>query len=133
MWDLQSLFNPRKLNIIHTWYKTPIKIVSPSPLDRAHLPPSNHMAFSNAIIRCEVYLPLHLYFVKILDYYNITPFQFAPNVYCFMVELYMLFHRLGLGEPELENFVWFYQVKTCSNNHGIYYFSKWVAEGLVGI
>lgn len=45
----------------------------------------------------------------------------------------MLFHKLGLGGPEPEDFAWFYHVKARSNDHGIYYFNKFFPEGIVRI
>lgn len=100
--------------------------------DRAHLPPAGQIVFLDAIMRYGVYLPLKPYFRRIIEYYNFAHFQLIPNAYRLMVVLYIIFHRLKLGEPQLENFVWVFQIKYCID-FGLYYFNKWVVEGLGGI
>lgn len=60
IWDLTSRFNLRKLKSIHRWYRTSMLITLPWGEDQANLPLARHIMFTDAIMRCEVYLLLHL-------------------------------------------------------------------------
>ena len=47
-----------------------------------------------------------------------------------MIGLYGLFVEQGLGPPTVEEFTWFYSVKSNKGDDGFYYFSKRPAKGL---
>lgn len=131
-WYIQSEFNEMKLLSIRRWYRTDAAITILGPEGRLHCPPIGQIASSNMIMQCGVYLPLLPYFKRIIEYYDVSPFQLVPNVYHLMVALYLIFCRLGLREPQPKDFAWFFQIKSFIN-FSFYYFNKWVVEGLVKI
>lgn len=77
-------------------------------------------------------LPLHPHFIRMCEYYNLTPFQFVPNEYRYMAGMYILYHKLGFNEPSPEEFIWFYQLKVCSDE-GYFYTSKCLINSLNGV
>lgn len=104
-----------------------VPISTPLPTDRA-----SEILSSDAIMRCGVALSLHPYFIRIYEYYNLTPFQFVPNAYKYIVGMYIIYHKLGFGEPTPEEFTWFYQLKVYSDER-YFYTSKWPIRSLNGI
>ena len=131
-WDTQTEFNERKMLRLRRSYQTGATITIPGTENRAHLPPVGQIAMSEPIMRCGVFLPLLPYFCRITEYYGIAPFQLVPNAYRAMVALYIIFFKLGIGEPQPEDFAWFYQIKSCGDL-GFYYFSKWADKTLVAV
>ena len=47
-----------------------------------------------------------------------------------MIRLFGLFTEQGLGPPTVDEFAWFYSVKSNKGDKGFYYFSKRPAKGL---
>ena len=50
-----------------------------------------------------------------------------------MIGLFSLFAEHGMGLPTVEEFAWFYSVKSNKNNKGFYYFAKRPVKGLQAI
>lgn len=132
IWETETEFNERKMLRLRRSYQTGATITIPGTENRAHLPPVGQIAISEAIMRCGVFLPLFPYFRRIIEYYGVAPFQLVPNAYRAMVVLYIIFFKLGIGEPQPEDFAWFYQIKSCGD-FGFFYFSKWANKTLVAV
>ena len=132
IWETETEFNERKLSRLRRSYRTSATITIPGAGGRAHLPPVGQIAISEVIMRCGVFLPLLPYFCRIIEYYRLAPFQLVPNAYRAMVALYVIIFKLGIGEPQPEDFAWFYQIKSCGD-FGFFYFSKWADKTLVAV
>ncbi|PON42863.1 hypothetical protein PanWU01x14_278410 [Parasponia andersonii] len=72
--------------------------------NRPHTSFYRNASFSDAILRCSVYLPLHLYIKSVVDYYSVVPFQLTLNTYRYMVCLYIIYYILGSGIPTPKEF-----------------------------
>ncbi|PON48936.1 hypothetical protein PanWU01x14_233370, partial [Parasponia andersonii] len=114
-----------KLSKIMCNYKIAILLRLPIEFNRPHILLRGIASFSEAVLKCGVHLPLHPCIKSIIDYYGVVPFQLTPNIYRYMVGLYILYHKLGLDSPSLEEFAWFYQVKSNPSDLGFFFASKW--------
>ena len=102
----------------------------PTDLERAHTPLEGHVMLSETNLRFRVGFPLNLFFVAVLKHYGLTVFHITPNGWAHMIRLFGLFAEQGLGPPTVEEFGWFYLVKSNKGDEGFYYFSKRPAKGL---
>ncbi|PON75199.1 hypothetical protein PanWU01x14_045510 [Parasponia andersonii] len=119
-----------KLEKIVCEYKIDVPLRLATEFNRLHTPPRGTASFSDTVLRCGVHLPLHPYIKSIVDYYGVVSFQLTPNIYRYMVGLYILYHKLGLESPIPEEFAWFYQVKSNSSDFGFFYASKWSNQAI---
>ena len=53
----------------------------PQRHERSCSPPEGYMAFSDFLFRTGVRLPLHPFFLEILKYAQVVPFQLHPNAW----------------------------------------------------
>ena len=88
------------------------------------------MTLSDIYLRFGMRFPLNPFFVAILRYFGLTIFQIMPNGWAHMIGLFGLFVQKRLGPPSVEEFTWFYLVKSNKGDDGFYYFSKRPAKGL---
>ena len=73
---------------------------------------------------------LHPFFIEVLKYFGFTVFQITPNGWAHMIALFGLFVEHEIGMPTVEEFAWFYSVKSNKNEEGFYYFAKRSTKGL---
>ena len=99
-------------------------VTEPVDLERAHTPPTGDVTLSEMYLRFGVRFPLNLFFITVLRYFGLTVFQITPNGWAHMIGLFDLFIEQGLGPPSVEEFAWFYLVKSNKGDDGFYYFSK---------
>ena len=83
---------------------------------------------SKTFLKFVVWFPLHPYFVRILNHYNLTVFQITPNGWAQMIGLFVFFVERKMDPPILKEISWFYTLKSCQENFGFYYFSKRVSK-----
>ena len=91
--------------------------------------------FFEAIIRGGVSLPLHLFIVEVLAYFNIAPFQFTPNSICTTVEFYIAFKEANIGKASMVEFTFVYNIKALARSKNFWYTNKrgLDMEGVLGI
>ena len=118
--DWVSHISVKRLKYLAHEFYLPVAILKPSPNDRLHIPSPHMAAFSEAIIRERVSLPLHPF----IDYFNIAFFQFTPNSICTMVAFYIAFMEADIGEPSAIEFAYVYYIKALVRNEGFWYTSK---------
>lgn len=128
--NIQTSISTNKLEKIIRVYNINTLLRIPTEFNRPHTPPRGTASFSEAVLRCGVHLPLHPYIKSIVDYYGVVPYQLTPNTYRYMVGLYILYHKLSLGNPTPEEFAWFYQVKSNPSDFGFFYASKWSNQAI---
>ena len=68
-----------------------VEVMFPQQIGRAHNPPSSHVTVSETFLKFDVRFPLHPYFVRILNHYNLIVFQLSPNGWAQMIGLFVLF------------------------------------------
>ena len=81
--DLISTISLREANKIAPLYG--VEVGFPQQTERAHNPPPGHVTVSETFLKFGVRFPLHPYFVKILNHYNLTVFQLSPNGWAQMI------------------------------------------------
>ena len=91
------------------------------------------MMVSETFLKFRVWFPLHLYFRRILNHYNLTMFQVMPNGWAQMIGLFVLFVEQKMDPPTLKEFSWFYTLKSCQGGLGFYYFSKRASKDIWAI
>ena len=122
-WVLHILV--KKLKYLTRQFYLPAFIIKPSPNDRQHIPHPRMAALSEAIIQGGASLPLYLFLVEVLDYFNVVHFQFTPNSIRTMVAFYIAFMEADICEPSAIEFTYVYCMKTFARNEVFWYMSKW--------
>ena len=120
--DSASTFTLRDAHRIAAWYDMTMAI--PQEMRRMHKPLTGHVMASEVFLMFGVRFPLHLCFRNILNFYNLTVFQVTPNGWVHMIGLFFLFAKRKMDPPSLEEFSWFYTLKSNKGDLGFYYFPK---------
>ena len=120
--DLISTISLREA--IRIAVKYDVEVAFPQQTRRRHNPPSGHVMVLETFLKFGVRFPLHPYFVRILNHYNLIVFQITPNGWAQMIRLFVLFVERKMDPPTSEKFSWFYTLKSCQGDLGFYYFSK---------
>lgn len=61
----------------------------------------NHAAFYTTVIEHGIGIPLHPFFIDVLDFYNLASAQLSPMAWCHMLGTLILFRQEGMGVPTL--------------------------------
>ena len=99
-------------------------ITVPQEVDRAHKPLRGHVTASETFLKFGVRFPLHRFFRDILCFYELTMFQVTPNGWSYMIRLFVLFAKRKMAPPTLEEFSWFYTLKSNNGDLEFFYFAK---------
>ena len=126
--DLQSSITSEEYTRITREYG--LEVVEPTDLERPHTPLVDYVTLSERYLQFGVRFPLNPFFVEVLQYFGLTIFQITSNGWAHMIRLFGLFAEQGIGSPTIEEFTWFYLVKSNKNDEGFYYFAKRPAKGL---
>ncbi|KAM6568699.1 hypothetical protein CsatB_016684 [Cannabis sativa] len=113
---------------------------SPKPSQRAHLPftnpaiiPTEDVVISIPILRCGVSVPFHPFVAAILRRYDVSPFQLTPNSYRTVLAFYAMYMEYAHRAPSVEEFSYFYDIKSVGLHNGFFCFSKWATSEINGI
>ncbi|KAM6579736.1 hypothetical protein CsatA_003510 [Cannabis sativa] len=113
---------------------------SPKPSQRAHLPftnpaiiPTEDVVISIPILRCGVSVPFHPFVAAILRRYDVSPFQLTPNSYRTVLAFYAMYMEYAHRAPSVEEFSYFYDIKSVGLHNGFFCFSKWATSKINGI
>ena len=77
------------------------------------------MTFSEAILKMEVFLPLHPFVVQVLNYFDIVPFQLPPNSHRLIVVFYIVFSEYYGVMPSVVYFVYIYGLNALAKHDEI--------------
>ena len=77
------------------------------------------------IMKAGISLPLHPFFVEVLDALNIAPLPLSPNAWRCMVGILLFYTECGLGTPSLQEFFYMFTLKPGPNHDGFFYFAPW--------
>ena len=102
-------------------------------MDREHKPPKGHVTASKMFLKFGVHFPLHQFFRDILRFYRLTVFQVTPNGWAHMIGLFVLFVDRKMAPLTLEEFSWFYTLKSNKGDLGFYYFAKRAVKGVQAV
>ncbi|KAM6557105.1 hypothetical protein CsatB_004124 [Cannabis sativa] len=112
----------------------------PKPSQRAHLPftnpaiiPTEDVVISIPILRCGVSVPFHPFVAAILRRYDVSPFQLTPNSYRTVLAFYAMYMEYAHRAPSVEEFSYFYDIKSVGLHNGFYCFSKWATSEINGV
>ena len=75
--DLISTISLREADKISRMYS--VEVGFPQETGRLHNPPVGHVTVSETFLKFGIRFPLHPYFIRILNYQNLTVFQLSPN------------------------------------------------------
>ena len=75
--DLISTISLREATKIATKYG--VEVTFPQQIGRAHKPLTGHVMVLETFLKFGVRFPLHSYFIRLLNHYNLTVFQIIPN------------------------------------------------------
>ncbi|KAM6592641.1 hypothetical protein CsatA_000344 [Cannabis sativa] len=113
---------------------------SPKPSQRAHLPftnpaiiPTEDVVISIPILRCGVSVPFHPFVAAILRRYDVSPFQLTPNSYRTVLAFYAMYMEYAHRAPSVEEFSYFYDIKSVGLHNGFFCFSKWATSEINGV
>ena len=125
----RSTVTLKKLGNMLKAHKLPLnlKFVIPERKERASAPQKGFMAFSDAIIRSGGALPLHSFFIKVLDYFELAPLQLSPNSWVTLSSLYVLYHHVHSREPSMSEVHYFYTLRANTSAPGFYQLQKVMA------
>ncbi|KAK3005049.1 hypothetical protein RJ639_015946 [Escallonia herrerae] len=102
------------------------------PIIKLRLPDENESANMTTIDEIGVYwdmfingfrVPLHHFFIKVLNAYGLVPGQFSPHAWCFMSFFIYQCHKLGLN-PRVRVFRWFFTICSITKQVGWYFLSR---------
>ena len=110
-----------------------VEVTFPPQTGRAHKPSTGHVTVSETFLKFGVRFPLHPYFVRLLNHYNLIVFQITPNGWAQMIGLFVLFVELKMDPLTSKEFSWFYTLKSCQGDLGFYYFSKRASKDIRAI
>ena len=77
-----------------------------------------------------VRLPLHLFFLEILEYVQISPFQLHPNAWRQMIRMLVIYHQMGFQQPTAREFFYVFDIKSNPDEYGFYYASRYQHGGI---
>ncbi|KAM6591587.1 hypothetical protein CsatA_014192 [Cannabis sativa] len=113
---------------------------SPKPSQRAHLPftnpaiiPTEDVVISIPILRCGVTVPFHPFVAAILRRYDVSPFQLTPNSYRTVLAFYAMYMEYAHRAPSVEEFSYFYDIKSVGLHNSFFCFSKWATSEINGV
>ena len=81
-------------------------------------------------LKFGVCFSLHQSFRDILRFYELMVFQVTPNGWAHIIGLFILFVERKTAPRTLEEFSWFYTLKSNKGDLGFYYFAKRVVKGV---
>lgn len=55
-------------------------------------------------------IPVHPFFISVLDSYGIAPSQITPVAWCHMMGTFLIWFDLGFGDPSLDIWHHLYQI-----------------------
>ena len=93
--------------------------------ERASNPPRGRYAMSPYIMKAGISLPLHPFFVEVLDALNIAPLQLSPNAWRCMVGILLFYTKCGLGTPSLQEFFYMFTLRPDPNHDDFFYLAPW--------
>ena len=82
------------------------------------------MTFSEAILKMEVFLPLHPFVVQVLNYFDIVPFQLPPNSHRLIVAFYIVFSEYCSVAPSVVYFAFIYELKALAKHVEFWYLTS---------
>lgn len=86
---------------------------------------SGHCVFYTTVIERGIGLPLHHFFIEILNFYNLAPAQVSPVAWCHMLGTLLIYRKLKMGVPALVEWRSFYKLQNSPDNLGMYFFTNW--------
>ena len=87
--DLESLITSEECTWITQMYG--IQVIEPTDLERPHTSLVGHVTLSECYLQFGVRFLLNLFFIEVLQYFNLTVFQIMPNGWALMMGLFVLF------------------------------------------
>ena len=92
------------------------------------------MTFSEAILKMGVYLLLHPFVVKVLNYFDIVPFQRPPNSRRLIMVFYIVFSEYWVVAPSVVHFALIYRLKALAKHTIFWYLTgRGYSAGITGL
>ncbi|XP_062090854.1 uncharacterized protein LOC133797067 isoform X2 [Humulus lupulus] len=101
-----------------------LKFIIPEHKERASALPKGFVAFSDSIIRSGGAFPLHPFFIKVLDYFELAPLQLSPNSWVMLSCLYVLYRQVYSRGPSISEVHYFFTLRENTSAPGFYILQK---------
>ena len=123
---LVSHVSENKLREIVKHYRVPLEytLYTPSNTCRADCPSSSFVALSEHILKAGGTIPLHPFFVAVLNYFDLAPLQLAPNGWLTLSCLFLAYMKLLKRAPTAAEVHFLYNLMPLHNSKGFYYLQK---------
>ncbi|XP_062105284.1 uncharacterized protein LOC133816949 isoform X1 [Humulus lupulus] len=100
-----------------------VNVICPHPHQRANRPDGPYCAWSRHHIFAGATIPLHPFFRSVADYFNVSPFQIAPNGIQALSALYILYYMQGWDErtPHEIHYLFDFRTNPSHKNTGFFH------------
>ncbi|XP_062076249.1 uncharacterized protein LOC133780686 [Humulus lupulus] len=124
--ELVSRVSDNKLMDIVNNYRVPPDYALYDPLEacRADQPRLGFVALSEHILKAGGTIPLHSFFVAVLNYFDLAPLQLAPNGWLTLSCLFIGYMKLLKRAPTATEVHFLYNLMPLHNSKGFYYLQK---------
>ncbi|XP_062104924.1 uncharacterized protein LOC133816452 [Humulus lupulus] len=124
--NLVSHVSANKLKEIVKHYRVPSEYALHAPQEacRSDRPRKGLMALSEHILKAGGTIPLHPFFVAVLNYFDLTPLQLSPNSWLTLSCLFVWFKERAEHTPTAQEVHFLYNLMGSPKSKGFYYLQK---------
>ncbi|XP_062104778.1 uncharacterized protein LOC133816143 [Humulus lupulus] len=124
--SLVSHVSPNKLKAIMKHYRAPPEYALHVPQEtcRADRPKLGFVALSEQILKAGGTIPLHPFFVAVLNYFDLAPLQLSPNSWLTLSCLFIWFKDNEKCAPTAQEVHSLYNLIALPKSKGFYYLQK---------
>lgn len=105
-----------------------VKIYPTKPKDRIHVPIVGCTGFYSQALALGIGLPVHPFFISVLNSYGLAPGQLTPFAWCNLLGTYFFWSDLGFGEPSLNVWHYLYRAQQVNGHPLFYFFTKRLSD-----
>ncbi|KAJ4702886.1 Collagen alpha-1(VII) chain like [Melia azedarach] len=121
---IRSSMRKSELTNLRARFDIPNSVTLRLPLrgEKASNPRRGEVAIFEILLELGLRLPFQSYFVRILDELDLAPCQLVLNSWRVLVGMYVLWNKIGHGEPSISDLRRLYQVRAGpKTNPGLFY------------
>ncbi|XP_062082456.1 uncharacterized protein LOC133788852 isoform X2 [Humulus lupulus] len=124
--SLMSHVSPNKLKAIVKHYRAPPEYALHAPQEacRADRPKRGFVALSEQILKAGGIIPLHPFFVAVLNYFDLASLQLSPNSWLTLSCLFIWFKDNEKRAPTAQEVHSLYNLVALPKSKGFYYLQK---------
>lgn len=129
---VDSTMNAEKLEKLLSSWNPGCKLVLPEAGERCHR--FDNLKFSRAVpqavlsssyFKLGFSMPMHPFFLEILNFYSLAPMQLTPNSFRVAACMFILYDQAFSTVLTARELGYFYQLKDAGRKVGVYYLTAW--------